>query len=107
MLFEVGLELLSGFIGIQQKFLTRPESEPAHVAIGHAGCGPYESYDSHVPLGHALHDGKRGITESNAYQPAAVSSKLSTRSLSSLLRPRPLLSSGDANVPQEGRYWHL
>jgi len=60
MALEIRLELLLGLVGVQQEFLPRPESQPAHVTVGDAGCGAYEPYDSQIPLGHASHDCRGG-----------------------------------------------
>jgi hypothetical protein len=52
MFFEIGLQLLLGFVGVQEELLPGAEGETAEIAIGHAGCGPDESYDPEISVRH-------------------------------------------------------
>jgi len=52
MLVKIGLELLLGFLAVEQKFLPGPESQPADVAVRDAGGGADEPYDLKIPFWH-------------------------------------------------------
>jgi len=52
MFIEVGLQLLFGFIGVEEKFLSRAEGQPANVAISHTRRGADESHDPYIPFRH-------------------------------------------------------
>jgi hypothetical protein len=52
MLIEIGLELLFGFVGIEQELLPRAEGQAADIAVGVAGCGSYEADDSEIAISH-------------------------------------------------------
>jgi hypothetical protein len=45
-LIEIGLELLFGFVSIEEKLLSGAEGEAADVAVGVTGRGSYETHDS-------------------------------------------------------------
>lgn len=52
MLFEIGLQLELGLIGVQQKLLSRTKRQSAKIAIGHARRDPDKSGDSHISVRH-------------------------------------------------------
>ena len=52
MLIKIRLELLFGFVGVEQKFLARPKSQLADIAKCRARCGADEAYDLKVPVWH-------------------------------------------------------
>lgn len=58
MFLKIRLQLLFGFAGIEQEFLTRPKSEPADVAVRQARRLADKSCDLQVAFGHGSHHGK-------------------------------------------------
>jgi hypothetical protein len=51
-LIEISLQLLLGFVSVQQKFLARAERQSANIAIGCAGSGSNEAHDPEGSVGH-------------------------------------------------------
>jgi hypothetical protein len=49
---KIRLELLFGFVTVEQKFLSGPESQPANVAVCNAGSRADEPYDLKIPFWH-------------------------------------------------------
>jgi len=52
MFFEVGLQLLFGFLGVQEELLSRAEGQPTNIAISHTRRGADESHDPHISIRH-------------------------------------------------------
>ena len=52
MFIEIGLQLLPGFIGVEEKLLSRAEGQPTNIAISHSRRGADESHDPHIPFRH-------------------------------------------------------
>jgi hypothetical protein len=52
MLVKVGLELLFGFVGVNQKLASRPEDQFAEIAIRSARGAPDESCYLEIPVRH-------------------------------------------------------
>jgi len=52
MFFEIGLQLLFGFRGVQEELLSRTEGQPTNIAISHTRRGADESHDPHIPFRH-------------------------------------------------------
>lgn len=50
MLLEIRVQLLPGFIGVQEKLLSCFESQSANVTVREAGRGPDKSYDLQISL---------------------------------------------------------
>jgi hypothetical protein len=58
MLFEVGLQLRFGLIGVRYKFPSRPECQFANVAIRSVRSAPDESDNSEPSVRHGEHHGR-------------------------------------------------
>jgi len=52
MSFEVGLQLLLGFVGVEEKLLSRPEGQPTNITISDTRRCADESHNPHAPVRH-------------------------------------------------------